>query len=102
MFDDYVMLTLQRVVSNALRPEDRRDPHVETEVRAALDKSYAWLEPLDDRPHVGGERDVLHRRLRGGRQPLFYAHWAFPIPASHTALNGYRARLRARARQLRV
>ncbi len=28
---------------NALRPEDKRDPHLIAEARAALDKSHAWL-----------------------------------------------------------
>ena len=27
---------------------------------------------------------------------LFYAHWGYPIPESHTALRNYRARLLAR------
>ena len=33
---------------------------------------------------------------------LFYAHWGYPIPASHTALRDYRARLLARPSIARV
>jgi glutathione S-transferase len=44
VFDDYVMAPLQRMVAAVLREEAKRDPHVEAEVQAALDKSYAWLD----------------------------------------------------------
>ena len=44
VFDDYVMAPLQRMVAAVLREESKRDPHVEGEVKAALDKSYAWLD----------------------------------------------------------
>jgi glutathione S-transferase len=43
VFDDYVMGPLRRMVAAVLREEGKRDPHVEPEVKAALDKSYAWL-----------------------------------------------------------
>jgi glutathione S-transferase len=43
VFDDYVMGQLQRMVAAVLRKQGKRDPHVEPEVKAALDKSYAWL-----------------------------------------------------------
>jgi hypothetical protein len=34
---------LSRMVFAVLRGEGKRDPYVEGEVRATLDKSYAWL-----------------------------------------------------------
>ena len=38
VFDDYVMAPLQRMVAAVLRDEAKRDPRVEGEVKAALDK----------------------------------------------------------------
>jgi glutathione S-transferase len=43
VFDDYVSAPLSRMVLNALRYEDKRDPYVGAEAKATLDKSYAWL-----------------------------------------------------------
>lgn len=43
VFDDYVMAPLTRMVFAVLRDADKRDPHVEGEVKATLDKTYAWL-----------------------------------------------------------
>jgi hypothetical protein len=43
VFDDYVIAPLTRMVLNALRDEDKRDPYVGAEAKATLDKSYAWL-----------------------------------------------------------
>jgi glutathione S-transferase len=101
VFDDYVMITLQRMVSNVLRPEDKRDPHVEAEVQAALDRSYAWL----DRWMTGrtwAANDAFSIADIAAAPALFYAHWVFPIPASHAVLHAYRARLLARPSIARV
>src|SRR6185437_16001053 len=43
-FDNYVHASLQKVVGDRLRPEDRRDAHGVDEARAMLDTSYAWLD----------------------------------------------------------
>ena len=43
VFDDYVMTPLTRMVLDVLRAEDKRDPLAESEAKATLDKSYAWL-----------------------------------------------------------
>ncbi len=96
VFDDYVMITLQRLVSNVLRDESTRDPHVEAEVKAALDKSYAWL----DRWMTGrtwAANETFSIADIAAAPALFYAHWAFPIPAAYAALHAYRARLLARS-----
>lgn len=101
IFDDYVMAPLQRMVAAVLREEARRDPHVESEVRAALDRSYAWL----NRWMAGREwaaNDAFGIADCAAAPALFYAHWAFPIPAARTALRDYRARLLARPSIARV
>ncbi|MGF1625224.1 MAG: glutathione S-transferase family protein, partial [Alphaproteobacteria bacterium] len=41
IFDDYVQAPLTRMVLNALRGEDKRDPLADAEAKAMLDKSYA-------------------------------------------------------------
>lgn len=101
IFDDYVMAPLSRMVFNALRDEGKRDPHMGTEAKATLENSYAWL----NRWMAGREWAA-----NGGfgiadcaaAPALFYAHWGHPIPASHTVLRDYRARLLARPSIARV
>ena len=101
VFDDYVMAPLSRMVFAVLRDEDKRDPYVEGEVRATLDKSYAWLNNW----MAGREwaaNDAFSIADCAAAPALFYAHWGFPIPESHTALRDYRARLLARPSIARV
>ena len=101
IFDDYVMAPLSRMVFAVLREPDKRDPHVEPEVKATLDKSYAWL----DRWMTGREwaaNGTFGIADCAAAPALFYAHWGFPIPESHTALREYRARLLARPSIARV
>ena len=101
VFDDYVMGPVSRMVFAVLREEGKRDPFVEAEVQAALDKSYLWL----DRWMTGriwAANDVFGIADCAAAPALFYAHWAFPIPASHEALRNYRARLLARPSIARV
>ena len=94
VFDDYVLAPLSRMVLNALRDEHKRDPYVGSEAKATLDKSYAWL----NRWMAGREwaaNDVFSIADCSAAPALFYAHWGYPIPESHTALRNYRARLLA-------
>ncbi len=101
VFDDYVMSPLQRMVAAVLREESKRDPHVEPEVSAMLDKSYAWLESWMA-GRIWAANEMFGIADCAAAPALFYAHWAFPIPASHTALHRYRARLLARPSIARV
>lgn len=101
VFDDYVMAPLTRMVLNALREEAKRDPRVNTEAKATLDKSYAWLNRW-----MAGRRwaanDVFGIADCAAAPALFYAHWGHPIPESQTSLREYRARLLARPSISRV
>ena len=73
-----------RMVFAVLRDVDKRDPHVEGEVKAALDKSYAWLNTW-----MAGRKwaanDTFGIADCAAAPALFYAHWAFPIrrPTPH-------------------
>jgi glutathione S-transferase len=101
VFDDYVMGPLQRMVAGVLREEAKRDPYIEGEVKAALDRSYAWLENwMSGRTWAANDRFGIADCAAA--PALFYAHWAFPIPGTHAALRAYRARLLARPSIARV
>lgn len=101
VFDDYVMVPLQRMVAAVLREESKRDPYVEGEVQAALDKSYTWLERWMA-ARTWAANGAFTIADCAAAPALFYAHWAFPIPEQHMALRAYRARLLARPSIARV
>jgi glutathione S-transferase len=101
VFDDYVSAPLTRMVLNAIRSEDQRDPYADTEAKAMLDKSYAWL----DLWMTGREfaaNDAFSLADCSAAPALFYAHWGYPIPERCQALLAYRARLLARPSVARV
>ena len=101
VFDDYVQAPLTRMVLNALRDEDRRDPLAVAEAKAMLDKSYEWLNRwMEGREWAANNAFGIADCAAAAA--LFYAHWGYPIPDSHTALRDYRARLLARPSIARV
>lgn len=65
VFDDYVAGPMQQVVTEALRPADRRDPRRVQDAKARLDQAYAWLARRIGHGR-GRRRPVQHRGLRGG------------------------------------
>ena len=101
VFDDYVIAPLQRMVAAVLREEGKRDPHVEGEVKAVLDKSYAWLDRWMS-SRTWAANDGFGIADCAAAAALFYANWAFPIPETNAALRDYRARLLARPSIARV
>ena len=95
VFDNYVMDTMQPLVNNMLRPHEHRDPHVATYVHKALDKAYAWIDAnMAGREWAAG--DGFSLADCAAAPSLFYADWAYEIPAEHSHLRAYRARLLAR------
>jgi glutathione S-transferase len=89
------------MVFNALRPEEKRDPHLVGEAQAALQKSYAWLNRwMEGRDWAAN--DTFGIADCAAAPALFYAHWGYPIPESLTALRSYRSRLLARPSIARV
>jgi glutathione S-transferase len=95
VFDNYVMTPMQKLVGDALRPEDARDPFGVAEARRLLDTIYVWLdERLAPHPWAAGDRFTLADCAAA--PSLFYADWAHPIPERLGALRAYRARLLAR------
>jgi glutathione S-transferase len=95
IFDNHVMTPMQRIVNDALRPLERRDPTEVEDAKAALDKAYGWLEAWMD-----GWDWAAARRFSladcAAAPALFYADWVREIPARCANLRAYRARLLAR------
>jgi glutathione S-transferase len=94
-FDNYVMTPMSKIVTNQLRPEDRRDAYGVEEARAALDTAYRWLDgAMAGRTWAVGEAFTLADCAAA--PSLFYADWAHPIGESFPRVRSYRARLLAR------
>jgi glutathione S-transferase len=94
IFDNYVMTPMQKIVADQLRAEADRDPYGVAEARGLLDKIYVWLNGrLADHGWAVGRSFTLADCAAA--PSLFYADWTHEIPASHSALRGYRARLLA-------
>lgn len=94
-FDNYIMTPMTKIVTNRLRPEDRRDAYGVEEARAALDTAYRWLDgAMTRRTWAAGENFTLADCAAA--PSLFYADWAHPIGESFPHVRNYRARLLAR------
>lgn len=94
IFDNHVMGQMQRVVNDALRPPERRDPAEVEQAKAMLDRAYGWLEGwLDGREWAAGAFSLADC---AAAPALFYADWVHPIAEAHPRLRAYRARLLAR------
>ena len=94
VFDNHVMVNMQRVVSDALRPPERRDRAEVAAAMAALETIYCWL----DARLAGREWAARDFSLAdcAAAPSLFYADWVKPIGEEHEHLRGLRARLLVR------
>ena len=93
-FDLYVMNNMSRPVFDAIRPEDKRDPHGVEQAMAGLRTAYDWLEAnLGDGPWAVGEQFTLADCAAA--PSLFYADWVEEIGVGRPRLSAYRARLLA-------
>jgi glutathione S-transferase len=94
-FDNYVMTPMQKIVLDAIRKPDQRDPQGVSDARALLDTAYRWLDgQLAQREWAAGGAFSLADCAAA--PSLFYADWVHPIPRQHTRLRDYRQRLLAR------
>lgn len=101
VFDDYVHVPMQRIVGNALRPEDSRDPFGVGEAHGVIARCYAWLEArLQDGPWAACGRFTIADCAAA--PALFYGDWVHPMAGRFPALAAYRARLLARPSIARV
>lgn len=94
IFDNHVMGEMQRIVIDAIRPPERRDPIEVEEAKAALDRNYSWLETyLEGREWAAGDFSLADC---AAAPALFYADWVHRIAERFPNLRAYRARLLAR------
>jgi glutathione S-transferase len=94
-FDNYVSTPQGRIVFNAIRKPEDRDPTGVEEARAMLETAYAWLdERMADRQWAIGE--VFTLADCAAAPALFYADWTHPIAERFKHVRAYRARLNAR------
>jgi glutathione S-transferase len=93
-FDNYVMTPMQKIVADAIRKPEQRDPQGVSDARALLDTAYRWL----DGEMKGREWAVDGFSLAdcAAAPSLFYADWAHPIDEAFPNLLAYRGRLLAR------
>lgn len=94
-FDNYVSTPQQKLVYDAMRPDDGRDPLGVGDARAMLETSYAWLDA-----HLAGHAwavgDSFSMADCAAAPFLFYADWSHPIDPRFANVRAYRARLLAR------
>ncbi len=94
-FDNYVSTPQQKIVFNAIRNEENRDPYGVQEARDMLDAAYGWLEArMKDREWAAGDRFTLADCAAA--PSLFYADWSHPLGDRFPAVTAYRNRLLAR------
>jgi glutathione S-transferase len=100
-FDNYVMMPMQKVVGDHLRPEGERDPRGVADARTRLDVSYGWLEAtLAGRQWAAGEAFTMADCAAA--PSLFYADWVQPIGERFPVVRDYRARLLKRPSVVRA
>ena len=91
-FDNYVSTPQQKVVFDAMRSADERDPRGVADARAMLDTAYAWLDGvMAQREWAAG--DDFSLADCAAAPFLFYADWTQPIGESHPHVRAYRQRL---------
>jgi glutathione S-transferase len=94
-FDNYVMTPMQKIVVDAIRPEQDRDPCGVAEARRMLDATYAWLDGvMAGRDWAAGGAFSLADCAAA--PSLFYADWVHPIADGFRQVRAYRNRLLAR------
>ncbi|KAB1085668.1 glutathione S-transferase family protein [Neorhizobium galegae] len=94
-FDNYISTPQQKVVFNAIRPEENRDPYGVQEARDMLDAAYGWLDQrMADREWAAGGAFSLADCAAA--PALFYADWTQRIGEQFAHVRAYRNRLLAR------
>ena len=99
LIDSYIHLPMQQVVSERLRPEDKKDPFGAEQARAAIRRGYDLVAPMIAGPWAMGESFTLADCA--ALPALYYADYAVPL-ADWPALGAYLERLKARPSVARV
>jgi glutathione S-transferase len=94
-FDNYISTSQQKLVFNAIRPEDSRDAYGVQEARGMLDAAYGWLDGwMTNREWAAG--DDFSLADCAAAPSLFYADWSHPLGGRFPNVTAYRQRLLAR------
>jgi glutathione S-transferase len=94
-FDSYIMNPMAKVVTDRLRPEDKRDSYGIAEARQSLETAYRWLDgAMAGRTWAAG--DAFSLADCAAAPALFYADWVQEITETFTHARAYRALLLAR------
>jgi glutathione S-transferase len=94
-FDNYISTPQQKLVFNAIRPEDSRDAYGVQEARDMLDAAYGWLDGwMASREWSAG--DDFSLADCAAAPSLFYADWSHPLGERFANVSAYRQRLLAR------
>jgi glutathione S-transferase len=99
LIDSYVHLPFQQIVSERLRPEDKKDPFGVDRARAQVRQGYDLLEPMIGDAWAMGETFTLPDCA--ALPALFYADYGVPL-AEWPGLSAYLGRLKARPSVARV
>jgi glutathione S-transferase len=99
VLDGQVMTPMQKIVADALRPDDARDPYGVAEARATLDRAYALLDARATTAWLAGGTFTLADCAAA--PALFYA-WVVHPWAGLPSLTAYYERLTARPSVARV
>jgi glutathione S-transferase len=105
VFDHYVQQPMQKIVGDALRPPDARDPAGVEQARDDLKRTYALLEArLGGAPGDGGWflGEAFTLADCAAAPALFYANCVRPFGAAERGLAAYLARLESRPSVARV
>ncbi len=103
--DSYLATPVQRIVGDALRPPDARDPHGVSQAHASIDLAYATVDrQLDGRAHDGWlAGDGFTLADCAAAPALHYADVLRPLDRdAHPALAAYFDRLLTRSSVARV
>ena len=94
-FDNYIATPQGKVVFDALRSPDGKDPVGVADARTLLETAYRWLDAaMAGRKWAAGETFSLADCAAAPF--LFYADWTHPIDAAFENVRAYRERLLAR------
>jgi glutathione S-transferase len=91
-FDNYVSNPQARIVFDAIRPPEHRDPYGVTESRTMLDTAYRWLDGMMAGREWAAGADFSMADCAAA-PALFYADWTHAIPAEFANVHAYRRRL---------
>lgn len=94
-FDNYISAPQQKVVFDALRKPEERDPKGVSDARDMLEKAYGWLDKhMAGREWAAGESFSMADCAAAPF--LFYADWTHEIADRFENVRAYRTRLNQR------